>query len=110
MKKNNGSLLLPAALAAALVLGACSKAPEPAVTVAPPVVGNVSDIDVTEHVKTALQRNDLLKGFNIEVVTLQGDVRLIGVVDSQAQIDEANRVARASDGAHTIHDELKLKQ
>jgi osmotically-inducible protein OsmY len=73
-------------------------------------VGNVSDIDVTEHVKTALNQNDSLKGFDINVVTLKGDVRLIGMVDSQSQIDEAVKIARASDGAHTVRDELTIKK
>jgi osmotically-inducible protein OsmY len=73
-------------------------------------LGNVSDLDVTEHVKTALQQNDALKGFDIGVVTLKGDVRLTGVVSSQAQIDEAIKIARAADGAHTVHDELTIKK
>ncbi|OYU46813.1 MAG: hypothetical protein CFE44_00150, partial [Burkholderiales bacterium PBB4] len=58
-------------------------------------------MDVTEHVKTALHQTDSLKRFDITVVTLKGDVRLIGVLDSQAQIDETIKIARASDGAHT---------
>ena len=100
------------AAAALLTLAACSKqavapAPMPAASAA---VGNVSDIDVTEHVQTALQQNDLLKGFDITVVTLKGDVRLIGVLNNQEQIDAAIRIARASDGAHSIHDELTLKK
>ena len=74
-----------------------------------PVV-NVADIDVTTHVKTALLQNDSLKGFDITVVTIKGDVRLIGVLDNQSQIDEAIKIARASEGAHTIHDELTLKK
>jgi hypothetical protein len=38
------------------VLGACGKAPEPTMVKAPasPTAANVSDIDVTEHVKTVL--------------------------------------------------------
>mgnify|MGYP003594514323 CR=1 FL=1 len=72
--------------------------------------GNVSDTDVTEHVKTALLQDEALKGFSIEVVTRKGDVRLIGVLDTQAQIDTAIKIARASEGAHTIHDELTIKQ
>lgn len=112
----SAALLSSCAIAVVLTLGACSKTPEvsstsePAMppTAAGPV--NVSDADVTEHVKTALQNNDALKGFDITVITLKGDVRLIGVVDSQAQIDEAIGIARASDGAHSIHDELTLKK
>lgn len=93
-------------------LGACSKAPEPAAA-NPPVsaaTANVSDIDVTEHVKTVLTHTESLKGMDITVVTLKGDVRLTGVLDSQSQIDEALRIARAAEGAHTIHDELTIKK
>jgi hyperosmotically inducible protein len=52
----------------------------------------------------------LLKGFDIQVVTLKGDVRLIGVVANQAQVDEAIKIARAAEGGHTIHDELTVKK
>jgi hyperosmotically inducible protein len=61
-------------------------------------------------VKTALLQAELLKGADITVVTLKGDVRLTGVLDSQAQIDDAIRISRAAEGAHTIHDELTLKK
>jgi osmotically-inducible protein OsmY len=61
-------------------------------------------------VKTALHQAELLKGADITVVTLKGDVRLTGVLDSQAQIDDAIRIARAAEGANTIHDELTLKK
>jgi hyperosmotically inducible periplasmic protein len=101
-----------ATAATLMLLGACGKAPEATASLpaASAAGGNVSDIDVTEHVKTALQQNDLLKGFDITVVTLKGDVRLIGVLNNQAQIDQALKIARASDGAHSIHDELTLKK
>ena len=71
---------------------------------------NVGDIDVTEHVKIVLNQNDALKKFDIQVVTLKGDVRLIGVVDTQAQIDEAVKIARSAEGSHTIHNELIIKK
>jgi hyperosmotically inducible periplasmic protein len=70
---------------------------------------NVSDVDVTEHVMTALNQAALLQGIDITVVVSKGDVRLTGQVDNQAQIDEALKIARAADGAHTIHDELTIK-
>jgi osmotically-inducible protein OsmY len=107
---------LLAASAAALLLAAgvagCSKPPEAAAAApaASSPASNVADIDVTEHVKTALLQTNSLKGADITVVTLKGDVRLTGVLDSQAQIDEAIRIARAAEGAHTIHDELTLKK
>jgi hypothetical protein len=50
---------------------------------------NLSDIDVTTQVKTALLRDGTLQQFDITVLTTKGDVRLIGVVDNQAQRDSA---------------------
>jgi osmotically-inducible protein OsmY len=35
---------------------------------------------------------------------------LIGIVDTQAHIDEALKIARAAEGTHTIHNELTLKK
>jgi len=85
-------LLLAVVASASMLVGACGKWPSatPAVSKAD---ANVSDIDVTEHVKTALLSNDALKGFDIQVVTLKGDVRLTGVLATQAQIDLATRIA-----------------
>lgn len=98
-------------LATALLLLGCKPAPQaqPSLPAASSASVNVPDADVTEHVKTALQQNDSLKAFNISVVTLKGDVRLGGVLDNQAQIDEAINVAMAAVGVHTIHNELTLK-
>ena len=88
-----------------LLVAGCSK-PPPATA----ATGNVADADVSEHVKTALQQNDSLKGFDITVVTLKGDVRLIGMLDNQAQVDDAIKIARAADGAHSIHDEFTIRK
>ena len=112
MKQHPRLLLAAAAALAVIGLGGCSKAPDmmAANPAAPSAAANVSDADVTEHVKTALRQTESLKGFDIAVVTTKGDVRLTGMLDSQAQIDETIRVARAADGAHTIHDELTVRK
>jgi len=105
-------ILAAAALAVAAAAGGCSKPAEVA-AVSPAASApetNVSDVDVTANVKTALLRTDSLKGADITVVTLKGDVRLTGILDSQAQIDEALRIARAAEGAHAIHDELTIRK
>lgn len=73
-------------------------------------VVNVADRDVTTNVKTALQQDVALSGFDIGVVTLKGDVRLMGVVDTQNQIDRALKIARGAGGVHSLHNELALKQ
>ncbi len=97
-------------MAAMMLVGGCNKSSNTTSPVASPTIGNISDMDVTEHVKTALQTNASLKGFDITVVTLKGDTRVIGVLDSQAQIDEAIRITRAADGVHAVHDELTIKK
>ena len=110
MTQFTGALTCAALFVATTLVGGCSKPPKVAAPVPTASVANVSDIDVTEHVKTALLQSKVLKGFDINVVTLKGDVRLIGVLDSQAQVDEAIKIARASDGTHAIHDELTIKK
>lgn len=112
MSRRAEFLFLTTAMVAAIVVGGCNKTPQPIadMPVASAAVGNVSDVDITEHVKTALHQNDMLKGFDINVVTVKGDVRLTGVLDTQAQADEAIKIARTSEGAHAVHDELTLKK
>jgi hyperosmotically inducible protein len=73
-------------------------------------VPNVSDGDITQHVMTALNQSESLRGVDIQVATMNGDVRLTGVVDNQGQIDEALRIARVAEGSHSVHDELTLKK
>ena len=110
---NRSTPFLYAALAAsALVLIGCSQAPAPTATPtsAATADANVADIDVTTNVRTALAQDPALKGFDIGVVTLKGDVRLTGVLAEQSQIDEALKMARAAAGAHSVHDELTLKK
>lgn len=97
----------PALLLAALA--ACSPAPTPAKPPPPTAAAQVSDIDVTEHVKTALHQAPSLQGLDIGVETLNGDVRLSGVLASQAQIDDALGIARAAEGAHAVHDHLTIR-
>jgi osmotically-inducible protein OsmY len=115
MKTSRWIYTLSIAWAVALLAVGCSKLPEPVTSTAPNKeaqvpVANLPDLDVTEHVKMALQQNESLKPFNISVITLKGDVRVIGVLDTQGQIDEAIKIARTSAGTHTVHDELTLKK
>ena len=94
-----------------VLLTACNKAesPNPTPAMAGNTAANVSDADVTAHVQSALNSEPGLAVLDITVLTTKGDVRLTGVVSSQTQIDTAIRVARAAEGAHSIHNELTLK-
>ena len=99
------------AISISVITVSCSKTEQPQTSLPNSATSaNVADSDVNEHVKTALNQHSALKAFDIQVITLKGDVRLIGVVDSQAHIDQAVAIARSADGAHTIHNELTIKQ
>ena len=106
------------AAAVALLIAGCNKAPDPIVSVPPSssttttttTTTKVADMDVSANVKKALKGNDMLKAMDITVVTMNGDVKLTGMLDSQAQIDEALKTARTADGAQTVKDELTIKK
>jgi osmotically-inducible protein OsmY len=109
MKSLNQVLLLT--VFCTVLLTACNKAdnPNPTPAMAGNTAANVSDADVTAHVQKVLNNEPGLAVLDITVLTTKGDVRLTGVVSSQTQIDTAIRVARAAEGAHSIHNELTLK-
>lgn len=109
MKSINRFFLLTACCT--MLLTACNKAESVSPTQAPvaSAVANVSDADVTTHVKSALNNEPGLAGLDITVVTTKGDVRLTGVVSNQAQVDAAIGTARGAEGAHSIHNELTVK-
>ena len=89
MKSINQVFLLAACCT--MLLTACNNADNASPTQAPmaSAIANVSDADVTTHVKSALNNETGLAGLDITVITTKGDVRLTGVVSSQAQIDAA---------------------
>ncbi len=112
MRLRRRPLLVAAVVVTMISVCGCSKPAEvPAGSSAPASVDiNLSDGDVSERVKTALLQSDSLKGMDITVVTTKGDVRLTGILDSQPQVDEAIRIARAIEGVHSIHHELTIKK
>ena len=70
----------------------------------------VKDDEVTVRVKTALLSDEKINRYDIAVVTLKGDVKLTGVVDSQSQIGYVDKLVRSIEGVHSIHDELSIKK
>ena len=105
-------LALSAAALAASLLVACNKATEPAPMApsAPTSLGTkVDDTVITSNVKTALLADAAIKSMDISVVTVQGEVQLSGVVDNQAQIDQATQVATNIVGASSVKNDLRVK-
>jgi osmotically-inducible protein OsmY len=101
MKTSFKHLTLGLILVSAMTLAACNKTTPTA---------EVKDIDVTTQVKTTLASDPMLKDVDITVITLKGDVKLVGILDNQSQIDHALEVTRSIEGVHTIHDELVIKK
>jgi len=70
----------------------------------------IDDTTVTGRVKTALLADPGIKSFDISVLTHKGEVQLTGFVNSQAQIDQASKLAAAAEGASSVKNELLIKQ
>jgi hyperosmotically inducible protein len=69
----------------------------------------VDDTVITGKVKAAFLADSNVKGSDISVETHQGDVTLSGAVASQAQIDDAVRIARGIDGVKNVENKLTVK-
>jgi len=104
-------LLLCSVVITSIVTG-CNK-PQDATTLLKPnsiLKTEIKDEDVTGKVKAALLYDEKLRGFDVAVATLKGDVRLTGLADNQSQIDYVKKIARSIEGVHSIHDELSIKK
>src|SRR5690606_19936379 len=62
----------------------------------------VSDTWITTKVKSSLLADSDVAGTKIEVDTVDGVVFLTGNVESQAQVDEAKRIAAEADGVGKV--------
>lgn len=71
---------------------------------------SVPDSEVSQKVQIALLSIPGFETFDIDVVSRKGDVRMLGVVDFQSQIDAALKLARETDGVYTINNQLTVKQ
>ena len=86
MKSRLEYWLLGSAMAGALALSGCGKAPDPAVP-APPstTIGTkIDDSVVTTAVKSAFLADAEVKSFDLKVETRKGEVQLSGFVGCQA--------------------------
>ena len=114
MKSSTRSLVLNSTLAGLLVLFAagCNKPADtngtaPATT----TVGmEIDDSVLTASVKSALLADPDVKSVDFKVETRKGEVLLSGFVDSQAQIDRANAVAKGVSGVKNVLNNATIKE
>jgi hyperosmotically inducible protein len=69
----------------------------------------VDDAVITSKVKAAILSDSTLKVNEINVETFKGVVQLSGFVRSQADIDQAVKVARGVAGVKSVKNDMRLK-
>ena len=110
MTKPIATLLLIAS--SLLVVSGCDKppsvAPAPYTTETVPV--EPSDLAITADVKSALLEAPEINMFDISVETTKGDVKLTGLLGTQAQIDETVRLVKLVSGVKAVNNQLAIKQ
>ena len=70
----------------------------------------VDDTVITTKVKTALLADEAVKGMDISVTTMGGEVQLTGVVDNKMQSDRAVELAKAVQGVQRVQDGMTVKK
>ena len=70
----------------------------------------IDDTVVTTKVKTAFLADDTVKGMDIKVTTVAGEVQLAGEVETQAQMDRAVEIAKGVEGAARVQNGMTLKK
>ena len=69
----------------------------------------IDDTAITTGVKAAILNAPTLKSAEINVETFKNRVQLSGFVSSQANMDEAVRVAQAVNGVTSVKNDMRLK-
>ncbi len=73
------------------------------------VKGYAGDTATTSEIKAKLLADDVVPSRKVKVETTDGVVQLSGTVDSQAQIERAEAIAKAVDGVKSVKNDLKVK-
>ena len=73
------------------------------------VKGYAGDTATTSEVKAKLLADDIVPSRNVKVETTDGVVQLSGTVDSEAQSERAESIAKAVDGVKSVKNDLKVK-
>ncbi|MDE9617469.1 molecular chaperone OsmY [Citrobacter portucalensis] len=71
------------------------------------VKGYAGDTAITSEVKAKLLADDIVPSRKVKVETTDGVVQLSGTVDSQAQSDRVESIAKAIDGVKSVKNDLK---
>lgn len=73
------------------------------------VSGYAGDAATTSEIKAKLLADDIVPSRHVKVETTNGVVQLSGTVNSQAQSDRAESIAKAIDGVKSVKNDLSVK-
>lgn len=71
--------------------------------------GYAGDTATTSEIKAKLLADDVVPSRKVKVETTDGVVQLSGTVDSQAQSERAESIAKAVEGVKSVKNDLKVK-
>lgn len=71
--------------------------------------GYAGDAATTSEIKAKLLADDIVPSRHVKVETTDGVVQLSGEVESKAQSDRAESIAKAIDGVKSVKNDLKVK-
>jgi osmotically-inducible protein OsmY len=70
----------------------------------------IDDSVITTKVKSKLLADSTVKGFKIDVDTLEGEVTLTGLVSTRAEGERAIELARGVKGVVKVKDNIKVRE
>lgn len=70
----------------------------------------IDDAWITAKVKTMLLKDDIVKGLSVNVETNKGMVQLSGWVNNEAQITQAEQLARSIEGVKSVRNDLQVNK
>lgn len=73
-----------------------------------PASEQIDDASITASIKTKFAADPDINPFNIDVDTMEGRVRLSGQVDDDFTREEAERLARRTDGVRSVDNEVTV--
>jgi osmotically-inducible protein OsmY len=70
----------------------------------------LDDTAVTTKVKSALLRDEVVKGLDIQVETFKGTVQLSGFVNTASEKQRAEAIARDVAGVRSVKNDIRVMQ
>ena len=75
----------------------------------PQVKEFIEDSSITARIKAKLAEDDLMRGYEVSVETVNGRVQLSGFVDSSDYARKAEEIAKTVQGVKSIHNSLVVR-